>query len=67
MRTLPRLTDSIEINEGLHESVLKALELYATQCKNDEEKKVIIAFDEMSLNARLEYGPKKWLSSRIRR
>ena len=27
--------------------------------ENDEEKKVIIAFDEMSLNARLEYGPKK--------
>ena len=54
-----RLADSIEINEGFHESVLKALELYATQCKNDEEKEVVLAFDEMSLNPQLEYGPKK--------
>ena len=59
MRALLRLADSIEINEGFHESVLKALELYATQCKNDEEKEVVLAFDEMSLNPQLEYGPKK--------
>ena len=58
MQTLQGLTDSIEINERFYESVLKALELYATQFKNDEEKEVVLAFDEMPLNPQLEYDPR---------
>lgn len=55
VRTIQQLLDTIQVNEGFHQSILEALKIRALKTTDQNDLELSMTFDEMNLSTVLEY------------